>query len=92
MLWKKKIGCKRWMTVSPAYNLFYLFRSLSSVQLTNAEMFTSISVQVERQKTPAGQKTGSTFREIYRTAGQLSRREKNATLAFTSNPISPGSE
>ena len=54
-------------------------------------MFTSISVQVERQETPAGKKAGRTCREIYRTAGQLSRREKNATLAFTSNPISPGS-
>ena len=68
---KKKIGCKRWMTVSPAYNLLICIGKRSSVQLINVEMFKSICTveKIEGRKTPAGQKTGGTdhfftYREI----------------------------
>ena len=51
------------MIVSPAYNVFDLYREQKlSVQLINVAMFKSICTveEIEGQNTPAGQKTGGT--------------------------------
>ena len=69
------------------------FGNTSPVQLINAEMFKSV-YKLKDRKRPLVKKLAAliTCREIYRTAGRLSRRERNATLVFTSNPINTGSE
>ena len=83
------------MTLSPTSHLFY-FVSGTEAQFNsffNAEMFKSIC-KLRDRKRPLVTKLAVliTCPEIYMTAGQLCRKENNATLAFTSNPISPGSE
>ena len=56
-------------------------------------MFKSV-YKLRDRKRPLVKKLAAliTCREIYRTAGRLSRRERNATFVFASNPINTGSE